>query len=41
MLCNGSGKTASLILRRKLGDPLTGGGGGGGRGVSPLAANIS
>ena len=36
MLCNGSGKTASLILRRKLGDPLTGGGG-----VSPLAANIS
>ena len=38
MLCNWSGQTASLILRRKLGDPLTGGGGGGG-GSSPLAAN--
>ena len=35
MLCSGSGKTASLILRRKLGDPLTGGGGGeGGQPVS-------
>ena len=29
MFCNCSRKTTSLILRRKLGDLLTGGGGGG------------
>ena len=41
MLLAYPGKTTSLILRRKLGGPLTGGGGGGGGGVQPVSGRYS